>query len=367
MISVEADSADEAWRIMIGRFKDSAKYQASRDQPTKELTHVAMTIKDPRQRVVFSRPINPAFAIAEVIWILAGADDVQFLSFWNPRMRNYSDDGICLRGAYGYRLGSQPRLGGELTRQLRHWNDSDGSSTPDQLRLAYEAFRKTPDTRQVVVQMWDARVDMPNPFARSKDVPCNLIGHPMIRDGKLEWLEVMRSNDFVWGLPYNIIQFTTIQEIMAGWLGIGLGSYVHISDSLHAYQRHWPDLEYAVDIVNPIPKNEASLGIRSYEAWEAQFVNVVKVAYDLTRDESVEGICSLYRNAQHFPSGYREWVALLAAEALRRREFLEESHHMAKNAGAFWQATWKRWAETARRRQLATKQIVQHERSLPQK
>ena len=75
MISIDAISADEAWKTLVKQFRQSAKYQEGRDQPTRELLHVAVTLKDPRQRIVFSRPINPAFAIAEVIWILAGADD----------------------------------------------------------------------------------------------------------------------------------------------------------------------------------------------------------------------------------------------------------------------------------------------------
>ena len=72
---------------------------------------------DPMQRVVFSRAINPAFAIAEVIWILAGSDDLSFPAFWNPRMRRFSDDGLTLCGAYGYRIGSACRIARSTTRE----------------------------------------------------------------------------------------------------------------------------------------------------------------------------------------------------------------------------------------------------------
>lgn len=56
-----------------------------------------------------------------------------------------------------------------------------------------------------------------------------------IRKGKLEWTQVMRSNDLVLGLPYNLVQFTSMQEILASWLNVDVGSYNHISDSLHIY------------------------------------------------------------------------------------------------------------------------------------
>lgn len=47
----------------------------------------------------------------------------------------------------------------------------------------------------------------------------------------------MRSNDVHRGLPYNVVQFTTLQEVMAGWLGLEVGGYHHWSDSLHLYRR----------------------------------------------------------------------------------------------------------------------------------
>lgn len=46
----------------------------------------------------------------------------------------------------------------------------------------------------------------------------------------------MRSNDVMRGLPYNIIQFTMLQELFASWLECEMGNYMHIADSFHIYQ-----------------------------------------------------------------------------------------------------------------------------------
>src|SRR5207249_2638830 len=119
LILVQQKDTDAAWRELARYFKKYGKLQESRDQPTTELLHVATTISDPRQRIVFSRAINPAFAIAEVISMLAGSDDLSFLAFWNPRMKKFSDDGLTLCGAYGPRIGSQPSLDPELASKLR--------------------------------------------------------------------------------------------------------------------------------------------------------------------------------------------------------------------------------------------------------
>jgi thymidylate synthase len=46
----------------------------------------------------------------------------------------------------------------------------------------------------------------------------------------------MRSNDVFLGLPYDVFNFTMLQELMAVELGIELGSYIHFAASLHLYE-----------------------------------------------------------------------------------------------------------------------------------
>lgn len=350
MIGIQVSSADEAWRSLLKQFRTLSNIQPSRDQPTKELLHVAISITDPRQRVVFARPINPAFAIAETVWILAGSDDLSFVKFWNPRMGRYSDDGVTLCGAYGYRLGSQPPLDDVQEKMLRHGN---AKSRPiDQLRMANEALRKTSHSRQVVLQIWDKNLDMPNPDPRSKDIPCNLASHLLVRESRLEWLQIMRSNDFFWGFPYNIIEFTTLQEIMCGWLGVDVGEYVHISDSLHVYERHWPYLQ--IDPTFPssggIPLNNSDLRMSSYDEWSRVIGRVITHAQRFTQESSIDDLASEIRKAADLPSAYFEWVALLGAEAMRRRGFLNEATKWVEKAGPVWSLSWKQWAGSLARR-----------------
>ena len=66
---------------------------------------VTTTYKRPEERVLFykNRDANPFFHLFESIWMLAGRDDVKYLSNFNKRMEEYSDDGHTLHGAYGYR------------------------------------------------------------------------------------------------------------------------------------------------------------------------------------------------------------------------------------------------------------------------
>ncbi len=356
MISVEARNADTAWRSLAHKVKSSGSLQETRDQPTKELLHVAVTIANPRQRIVFARPINPAFAIAEVVWILAGSNDLSFLQYWNPRMRHFSDDGIKLCGAYGYRLGSQPKLSPAAERRLRHGPRSD--IPPDQLKMAYNALMHSPSSRQVVLQIWNVELDMPDPTPKSRDVPCNLVSHLIVRDNKLDWLQVMRSNDLFWGFPYNIIQFTTLQEILAGWLGVEVGSYTHLSNSLHVYERHWKDLEAMGFGSDEIPVNQSDLRIASYDSWEEIFGRFVSNVLYLMGHNSPEDLIAAYRGLSDLPDPYQEWMAVLTAEALRKHGHLTEARQIADHAGPFWSATWRKWLAATLEQPKAEKNLV---------
>ena len=195
-------------------------------------------------------------------------------------------------------------------------------------------------------------LDLPGPgdAPRSRDIPCNLVSHLLVRQGKLEWLQVMRSNDLIWGTPYNFIQFTTLQEIMAGWLGLDVGTYNHVSDSLHVYERHWQELETLGadgDEGNlPLPQNRADLRIGSYEAWERVWRRLVDDTCALEQEAQESTLLGIADHAGDLPPAYAEWLALLTAEALRRHGFLASALAMGVRAGPFWEASWRRWVDT---------------------
>ena len=72
----------------------------------------------------------------------------------------------------------------------------------------------------------------------------------------------MRSNDIVFGLPYNFLQFTFLQEIIAGWLNVDVGEYMHISDSLHMYVNN----ECSIDIEKKTHVNTEKIGLEKIES-----------------------------------------------------------------------------------------------------
>lgn len=323
MHNYSGNSCDEVYRQAATGLLDRGSEQESRTELTKELVHVTFSVENPRKRLVFARPINPAFALVEVLWIMAGRRDVAYLEFWNPRMRDWADEDGHLSG-YGHRL-------------RRHFD-------VDQLKRAVEALQTYNQSRQIVLQIWDSHQDLPDPDPRSPDVPCNVMSHLMLRDGDLEWLQIMRSNDLIWGTPYNFVQFTMLQEILAGWIGCDLGSYNHVSSSLHAYQRHWEHLRQ-IPQTEPSPNHEMMDCRLSMEEWEELEDELYEIPPRLA-EMTTKNIPTLLDEYAHFPEPQQEWVALLVAEALRRNGRTEESRTYIDRAGNYWSQSWKLWANS---------------------
>ena len=303
----DGNTADEIWRKAANALVNGGDYllQSSRLGPMREYLHCSLHLSDPRQRWMLSRQpaMNPAFAIAELVWILQGRNDAAFPNFWNPALPRFSGRGETYYGAYGHRLRSN--LG---------W---------DQIEIAYQVLVANPDSRQVVLQIWDGKKDFPhqNGAARDADIPCNIVGMPKVRDGKLEWLQVMRSNDLFLGTPHNFVQFTSLQEIMAGWLGVEVGSFVLMSDSLHIYEHDIEKLKIA-EIV-PSARNIDSLALSKGEF--DQVLSIIGNILDELRSEGLlPGRFKKLIESINLPRGWHNLLCIVAADAARRRNWIDE-------------------------------------------
>ena len=334
----QGQSADHVWHQAAEAFRrsDGVRRQNSRRGPTKEILHVATSITDPRQRWVVSRqpPLNLAFALAEVVCIMTGRRDLAFLEFWNTKYRDFVGPGPDVHGAYGYRLRHHLRI--------------------DQLERAYQVLEHNPDTRQVVLQIWDSQEDLPAPDGTpvDQDVPCNIVAMPKIRDGKLEWLQVIRSNDMFLGVPHNFVQFTSMQELLAGWLGVECGSYTQISDSLHVYDRDWksmvdstalPSVSRNTDKLD-LPKQESD---RVFKQLEHRILLMID---EKSKPDVLEGLASW----DDAPEAYRNIAVVLTAEALRRRKLANAAARvMSRCTNPAYRQLWYRWCSSRPRQAKA--------------
>lgn len=336
MIEVFSDqTADQVWCKAIEAIMHgcNTKPQKSRLGGTHELLHVHLHVKNPLERWVLSRQpaINPAFAIADIFWILSGANDSQFINYWNPLLPKFAGYGPTYHGAYGYRIRKQFGI--------------------DQLERAFHILKHNPDSRQVIIQIWDPKIDLPsqNGSPVSPDIPCNLCSMPKIREGKLEWFQIMRSNDLYRGTPYNIAQFTTLQEILAGWLGVELGGYYQVSDSLHVYDADLSELEILPQKL--YLNNNDRLGLDK-EIFDTILKHIYGLLKKLTEDKLTLKAFNTICNTHDLPVSYRNLLLIAAADSARRRDWIDEMNVVATDCtnpvlSIAWQNWQKRWDETA--------------------
>ena len=212
----------------------------SRAGKTKELTHVGITLLMPQDRYVLvpGRKVNLAAQIVETVWVLAGRNDIEVLSEYLPRAKDFSDDGDTWRAGYGQRI-----------RRFGYPRSFPGV---DQLQYVVDLLRKDPMSRQAVISIWDPEVDT----TPGKDLPCNDWLCFTNRLGYLDLQVALRSNDVMWGWS-NINQFewSTLLEIVAFLVGVRPGKLHFSTASFHLYERHFEKARrIAEEDSNPIQK-----------------------------------------------------------------------------------------------------------------
>jgi thymidylate synthase len=113
-----------------------------------------------------------------------------------------------------------------------------------QYEWAHQSLVKDKDTRQAVLHF-----NLPKHQSfENKDFVCTMYGIFQIRENKLNFTIHMRSNDVILGLPTDIAFFAVLQMQMLNHLKITypeleLGTYTHIANSLHVYERHFELVE----------------------------------------------------------------------------------------------------------------------------
>ena len=268
--------------------------------------------------------INPAFALAEVIWIINGRRDSEFLNFWNPALPKYAGSGHFYHGAYGYRL----RHGFEF----------------DQLERAYNVLKNNPDTRQVVLQIIDPRIDAPSELGEpaDPDIPCNVCAFVKVRDRALQWTQVLRSNDLFLGVPYNFVQFTCLQEILASWLGMEVGVYRHYADCLHIYEKDAAKSRFS----QPSPSFTAPDEIQiSREESEKVFATTARMMCEMTQPTISERRLESFNEDVSLPFPIRNWLRAISAECARRHDWLPLSEALiVECSDPALVALWRKWA-----------------------
>ena len=219
---ISSPTVDSALAMGVHTLLREGVQEDSRNGPVWVMPEpVSNVYQHPRLLVLFNefRDANPFFHLYEALWMLAGRNDLAPLARLASNMSNFSVDGKTFNAAYGHR-----------------WRNNG----LDQLREVIEKLKKTPNTRQAVINIWDQDDDLVDGEHNARDRACNLsmVFTPRVRDGKkvLDMMVSNRSNDAVWGAyGANYVHFSMVLIFVAEASGFDVGQYTQVSANFHMY------------------------------------------------------------------------------------------------------------------------------------
>ena len=225
---IEGEGFSNVYKRICIYLLENGEKSSPRKMSTQEVEGAIIKVKNPRSRILNNklRRVSIPFAIGEWLWHMEGRDDLEMIQYYAPSYDRYSDDGKTLNGAYG------PRIKRSLMKIV-------------------EILKKDPDSRRAVVPIYE-KADV---GLYSKDIPCTIGFQFLIRNNKLDMIVNMRSNDIFLGFPYDIFNFTMWQEYVACKLNIEMGTYTHIANSLHFYEKNREKIVEA-SLTEEIEENE---------------------------------------------------------------------------------------------------------------
>lgn len=211
---IKANSVESAYVRIVNEIAISGIASAPRGFGIREIINCCIEITNSRDRIVAfpARNFSPAYAFGELLWYISGRNDLGMMQYYSSMMEKFSDNGMTLNSAYGYRI-----FGGHKQINFDQWENCKSLLTKD------------PDTRQAIIHL-----HTPN-NKPTKDEVCTLSLQFIRRDNKLNLIVNMRSNDLFLGFTYDAFSFTMLQEMMANELGLELGTYYHNVGSMHLY------------------------------------------------------------------------------------------------------------------------------------
>lgn len=210
-------NANEAFENLYLGLNTDGFETSPRGMKVRETLGCNIFILNPIDNVVFNsfRLTSPYYLAQEHFWYLSGDRHLDSIAKYAGFWKRIADENGMLNSNYGAYIFS------------KDYYPMNGMS---QWEYLIETLKKDPDSRQAILQI---------PITQtkgSKDVCCTSSLQFFIRDGKLNMVTYMRSNDLMKGFCNDITFFTNLQLMLAVELGVSIGWYRHCVGSLHVYE-----------------------------------------------------------------------------------------------------------------------------------
>ena len=288
----------DAYIDLCKLIKDDYTFISSpRGMKIKEKLGVQFRIKNPRDRLPFvaARNFSLSYLVAETLWYMSGDNSTEWISRYAPFWKDISDDGWTANSAYGARIFKR--------------NDRIAGGKLVQWDYVKNELKRDSDSRRAVIH-----IRTPDDSIHAvKDVPCTLALQFFIRDNALHLHVNMRSSDIILGLSYDVPAFTIMQEVMANELGVGLGEYVHTSNSLHCYERDFEMLDAIA-----ASTNDSSCEMPALPIWfpTNELLEIEKSVWSASNAEIKDGV--LFSGSFKSVPFVEDWKSILVSFRARK-------------------------------------------------
>tara|TARA_R110002153_G_scaffold250565_1_gene407353 strand:- start:1089 stop:1913 length:825 start_codon:yes stop_codon:yes gene_type:complete len=168
--------------------------------------------------ILTSKKIFFNAARTELLWILHGKTDLKYLedngvNYWRPDYIRSGRTDETLGPVYG-----------------KQWRDFNGV---DQLKNIITDISKEPNSRRLIVSAW-----APHELNDMVLPPCHYAFQIYINNGALDLIWMQRSADVFLGLPYDIVMYGLLLEMLAKGAGLKPGKLIGQLGDCHLYNNH---------------------------------------------------------------------------------------------------------------------------------
>lgn len=212
------DVIDDLW--------NDPDYVASpRGMEVREIRDCSMEIENPMKNV-YRHPVRSSqfkYVAAELLWYFSGTNNPTYIENYAKMWKSLHNSDGTVNSSYGNLLFSEFNEHGHT-----------------QYDWVIKSLTKDKDSRQAFMHF-----NKPNhQFLENKDQVCTLQALFHIRENKLHMTLTMRSNDVIYGFMtdwsfFSVLQYHVYLELKNWYPELEMGSYTHISHSMHVYQRHY--------------------------------------------------------------------------------------------------------------------------------
>ena len=185
-----------------------------------EIMNLWCTLTDPTKSIctIPDRKLSRKYLNAELDWYRSGDLSIEKIKEFSSMWSKICDDYGYVNSNYGY--------------WAKHYKCNDYIT---QFTWCAEELFNDYNSRRAIINYNNAD----HKYEGVKDFPCTISQQFYIRNGYLDSVVLMRSNDLIYGFCYDVPWFTLLQKELAKLLNIEIGHYHHYAMSMHVYERHF--------------------------------------------------------------------------------------------------------------------------------